>query len=152
VRPYRVRTTKADSQERERRSLEETTSSGNQRGSSTRAGRYDPGRTAIWRGSPRFEHAVSECVDVTSQSGPGYSGRQRSEISRLPGHFRNRSNSVERLDCSPPDGHTTQTRQLSRRTVEDAVRIQPPEGDSLRPDFATRPGGRNDRAERPTSF
>jgi hypothetical protein len=155
VRSYRARTTNPDAEDRTGRSLEETTSSKNQQGFTTGTGRYDPGSTAIWRGSPRFEDAVSECVDISSQSGSGGSPgarRQRSEISRLPGLFRVGSNSVKGLDCSTPDGHTTQTRQLSRRTVEDAVRIQPPEGNSLRRDIATRPGGRNDRAGRPTSF
>jgi len=46
----------------------------------------------------------------------------------------------------------TQAHQLSRRTVEDAIRIQFPERTRLRPDFATHPGGRNDRPARPTSF
>jgi len=46
----------------------------------------------------------------------------------------------------------TQTRQLSRRTVEDAVRIQPPERCSLRQHFAIHPGGQNDRAGIPSSM
>jgi hypothetical protein len=73
-------------------------------------------------------------------------------MSQLPGLFRIRSNSVERLDCPTSDDDTTQARQLFRRTVEDAVRIQPPEWASLGPDLATRSGGLNDRAGRPTSF
>jgi len=46
----------------------------------------------------------------------------------------------------------TQTGQLSRRTVEDVARIQPPEGSSHRLHLATRPGGWRDRAGRPASF
>src|SRR5882757_3363186 len=155
VRSHQTGTTDTDPEERTGRSLEETSGPRNQRGPTAGTGRYDPGRTAIWRGSPRFEDAVSECLDVSSQGGSGCSpgpGRQRPEISRLPGLFTVGSNSVERLDCSTPDGHTTQARQLSRRTVEDAVCIQPPEGNSLRTDLATREGRRNDRAGRPTSF
>ena len=155
MRPYRAGTTNTDSTERTGRGLEETPASRNQRGSAIGTGRYDPGCTAIWRGSPRFEDAVSECVDISSQSGPSCSpgsGRQRPEISRLPGLFRVGSNSVEGLDCSTSNGHTTQARQLSRRTVENAVRIQSPEGSRLRTNLATRPGGRNDRVGRPTSF
>jgi len=155
MRPYRAGTTNTNSQERTGRSLEETNGTRNQRGFATGTGRHDPRRTAIWRGSPRFEHAVSEWVDVSSRSSPGCSpgfGRQRPEMSRLPRLFRVESNSVRRLDCSTPDGHTTQARQLSRRTFEDAVCIQSPEGSRLRPDLATRPGRRNDRVGRPTSI
>jgi len=155
VRSYRSGTTNSDPEERTGRSPAEASSPRNRRGLATGIGGHDPRRTAVWRGSPRFEDAVSECLDVGSQGGPGCPsspGRQRPEISRLPGLFRVGSNSVERLDCSTQDGHTTQARQLSRRTVEDAVRIQPPEGKRLGPDLATRPGGRNDRAGRPTSF
>jgi hypothetical protein len=137
------------------RSLEEASGPRNQRGPATGTGRYDPRRTTIWRVSQRSEDAVSECLDIGSQGGSSYSPgsrRQRSEISRFPRLFRVGLQSVERLDCLTPDGHTTQARQLSRRTVEDAVCIQPPEGNSLRPDFATRPRRRNDRAGGPTSF
>jgi hypothetical protein len=56
------------------------------------------------------------------------------------------------MNCSTPDGHTTQARQLSRRTVEDWVCIQPPEWSSLTPDIATRPGERQNRVGRPTSI
>jgi len=139
----------------EGRSQTVTCSIRNKQGTLRRTGRYDPGCTAICRGSPLFEDAVGECLDVGRQSGPGCSlgpRRQLPEISRLPGLFRVRSNSVERLDCSTPDGHMTQARQLSRWTVEDAVCIQPPKGSRLKTDFATHPGGRNDRAGRPTSF
>jgi len=62
------------------------------------------------------------------------------------------SHSVERLDSSTPNGHMTQTRQLSQRAVEDAAWIQSPEGSGLRPDFAPSPGGLRDRAGRPASF
>jgi len=155
VRPYRVRATDTDSDEWMGRGQKETCSTRDGRGPSTRTGGYDPGCTTIWRGSPQFEDAVSECLDIASQSGPSCSTcseRQRSDVSRLPRHFRVGSISVERLDCSTSNGNTTQTRHLSRRTVQDAVRIQLPEENSLRTDLATCPGGRNDRAGRPTSF
>jgi len=116
MRPYSNRAINADSEERTGRSPEETSGPRNRRGDTTGVGRYDPGRTTIWRGSPRFEDVASQRLDSGSQSGSGHSqgsGRQRPEISRLPGLFRVRSNSVERLDCSTPNGHTTQTRQLS---------------------------------------
>jgi len=137
------------------RSPEDINGPRNQRGTSTGTGRHDPRLTAIRRGSLRFEDAVSECLDLGSQSSPGRplnSRGQRPEISRLPGIFRVGLNSVERLHCSSPDGYTTQARQLSRRTVKDAVCIQPLEGSSLKPDLATCPVGRNDRAGRHTSF
>jgi len=50
------------------------------------------------------------------------------------------------------NGHTTQDRQLSRQTPDDAVDIRPAEGSSLRKNFAACPGGRGDWAGRPTSF
>jgi hypothetical protein len=110
VRSYRTGTTNTDPEDRTGRSLEEACGPRNQRGPTTATGRHDPRRTTIWRGSPRFQDAVSECVDVSSQSGSGCSpdpGRQRPEISRLPGLFRVGSNSVEMLDRSTPDAHTT---------------------------------------------
>jgi hypothetical protein len=60
--------------------------------------------------------------------------------------------SVERRHVSTLDGHTAQAHPLCRRTVKDAVRIQPPEEGSLRSGLTTRPGGRHDRAGRPTSI
>jgi len=155
VRPYRAASVDTDSDERTRRSEEETRSTRDGWRPLTRTGRHDTGRTVIWRGIPQFEDAVSECLDVGSQDGPSCPPScrgQRPEISQFPGLFRVGSNSVEKLDCSTPDGRTTQTRQLSRRTVEDAIGIQPPEWSSVRPDFATRSGGWKDRAGRPTSF
>jgi len=155
VRSYRAGTTNTDSDDRTGRSQGETRSRRNRRGATAGTGGDEPGRMAIWRGSPQFEDAVGEHLDVGSQGSPGCSpgpGRLRPEIPRLPGLFRVGSNSVERLDCSTPDGNTTQTRQLSRRTGKDAVCIQSPESSSLGPDFTTRPGGRNNRAGRPTSF
>jgi hypothetical protein len=116
VRPNRARTTDAGTEQPAGRRLEENDSSRYQRGASARTGQYDPGRRTIWRGSPQCEDAVRECLDVSSQGGPGHSPgsrRQRLEISRLLRLFRVGSNSVERLDCSTPNGHTTQTRQLS---------------------------------------
>jgi hypothetical protein len=73
-------------------------------------GGHDPGHTAIWRGRPQFEDAVSERLDIGSQSDSGcYTGprRQRPEISLLPGRFRIGLNSVESLDCATQDGHMT---------------------------------------------
>jgi len=155
MQPYRVRTTDLDSDGQEGQSQTETHSTRNGREASTRTSGYDPGLTAIWRGRPQFDDAVSKLHDVSSQSGSGCgpcSRESRQEISRLPGLFRVRSNSVGRLHCSTPDGYTTQTLQLSRQAVEDAVCIQPPQGNSLEPDLATRPGGQNDWAGRPTSI
>jgi hypothetical protein len=150
-----VGTTNTDSCERTGQCKEVTSRTRNGQGTSTRTGRYDLGHTAIWRCSPRFEDSVSKCIDVSSQSGPSCSpgsGLQRPEISRLPGLFRIRSNSVERLDRSTLDGNMTQARQLSRRTVAAAIHVQSPERKILRPDFPTRPEGWNDRARRPTTF
>jgi len=108
MRPYQVRTTDADCDGRKGPSPTKTYSTRDERGPLTGTGGYNPGHTAIWRGSPQFEVAVSECLDTGSQGGPSRSsgsGRQRSEISRLPGHFRVGSNSVEKLDCPIPDGN-----------------------------------------------
>jgi hypothetical protein len=155
VRPYRVGAADTDSDERTGRSQEETRSTRDEGKPPTRTGGYELGRTAIWRASPQFKDAVSKCLNTGSQSsarGSPSSRGQTSEISPLPRHFWVGSNSVERLDCSTPDGNTTQAHQFSRRTVEDAVHIQPQQGSSLKPDLGTRPGGRNERAGRPTSF
>jgi len=98
---------------------------------------------------------VSECPILSGSGSPDSPPAVqvlRTEVFRLTGLFSVRSNSVESLDCSTLHGHMTQVRQVSRRTIEDAVRIQPPEGSSLRPDLATRLGGRNDGARRPTRF
>jgi len=155
VRPYGAGSVDTDSDERTGRSQDETCSTSDGWWPLTRTGGHDARPTAIWRGSPQFQDAVSECRNVGNQDGPSCSPSsrgQRPEISRFPGLFRVGSNSVERLDCSTPDSHITGARQLSRQTVEDAVRIQPPEGSSLRLDFATRLGGRNDRVGWPTNF
>ena len=155
VRSYRDGATNTDSDKWTGRSKEETRSCRDRRGATGGIGNNDTGCTTIWRGSPRFEDAVSQRPYPGSQSSSSCSpgpGGQRPQISRLPRLFRVRSNSVERMDCSTPDGYTTQARQLSWRTVEDAVRIQPPERSSLSPDLTTSPGGWNDRAGRPTSF
>ena len=72
VRSYRARTTNSDPEEWTGRSLEETSGPRNRRGSATGTGRHDLGRTAIWIGTPRFEDAVSECVDVSSPNGPRF--------------------------------------------------------------------------------
>jgi len=115
----------------------------------------DRGSTAIRRGSPRCDEAVSQCSyigSVGSSRSPSDSRRQRPEISRLPRRFRVGSNSVERLWCSTPDAHTQQAHQPSRRTVEDVVHFHSAEGHILRPDLATHLGWRNDWAGRPTSL
>ena len=71
VRPYRAGATHSDSDKRMGRSLKETYGTRNRQGHVTRTRRYDPGCTAIWRGSPQFEDAVSKCIDISSESGTG---------------------------------------------------------------------------------
>jgi len=124
VRSYRDGEPDTDSEDRMGRSQIEAYGTRNRRGSPTGASRHDQRCTRIWRGNLRFEDAVGQCIDVTSQTGTGCPRnhrRQRSEICQLPGHFRVRLYSVERLNCSTPDGHTKQARQISRWTVEDVV-------------------------------
>jgi len=136
-------------------SQEVTCSTRNGKRASTRIHGHDPRCTAIPRGSPQVEDAFSERLHIGSQGCSGCSpvpGRQRPEFSRLHRLCRVGSNSVERLDCSTPDGHTTKARHLSQQTVKDAVHIQLAERSCLRTHFATRSGERNDRAGRPTSF
>jgi len=126
MRPYPDGAPDPDSDKRIGRKQEETRSRRNGRRATTGTGCDNPGCTTIWRGSPQFEDVVSQCFDTGSQSGPGRppdSGGQRSEISRLPGRFRVGWNSVDKLDCSTSNDHTTHARQLSRRAVEDAVWI-----------------------------
>jgi len=113
----------------------------------------DMGRQTIGRKSPSCEDAARQCAILSSPGSPDSTPatqRQRTEVSGLPGRFRIRSRSVERLDSSDPNGHMTQSRQLSPRAVEDVVRIQSPQGSGLRPDFTTRPGRWRDKAGRPT--
>jgi len=146
---YRDGATDTNSDNRTGRSQEETRSHRKRRSTTEKTCTDDPVRTAIWKASPQFKDIVSECLDVGSEGGPSCSPgsrRQRPEISWHSGHFRVRSNKVERLDCSTPDGNTTQAHNLSRRIVEDAVPIPPLEGNRLMADLATRPGGRNDSA------
>jgi len=123
-------------------------------GPPTRAGWYDLGPLTVMRRSPSFKDActVRRILSSTGipDSPPATRGPRR-EVSRLAGLFRIRSESVDRQDCSTLDGHTTKAPQLSRRTVEAAVLIQPPEGSILSPDLATNTGWCNDRAGRPTS-
>jgi hypothetical protein len=38
-----------------------------EQGTSKGTGRYDPARTAFWRGSYQFKDAVSECLDIGGQ-------------------------------------------------------------------------------------
>ena len=111
VQSYRVGATNTDSDKQMGLSQEETRSSTNRRRITGRTGGNDPGPMTIWRGSPRCQDAVSQCFHPSSQSGSGCSpcpGRMRPEIARLTGLFRIGSNSVERLECTTLDGHTTQ--------------------------------------------
>ena len=129
--------------------------SGNRRRPTTTTGEYDTGCQTVGRRSPSLEDAVSECLIVAGPGSPcsqSATQRPRTEVSRLPRPFRYGLSSVERPDCSTPDGHTTQTRQFSRHTVEDVVCIQPPNGNRFGPDRATRPGGWGDRAGKLSSF
>jgi len=116
----------------------------------------DPGLSAIYGGSPCCEDAGSQCCFISSRSnsrGSHGSRGLRPEISPLPGRFRIGSHSlVELADGSTPDGHTTEACQPSQRTGQDAVCIQQSERHSLRPDLATRVGGRNNRTAKPISF
>jgi len=64
VRSYRNRDLDTDSDSRARRRQEEARGTRNGRGTPTGTGGHDPACTAIWTGSPRFEDAVSECIDV----------------------------------------------------------------------------------------
>ena len=133
-------------------SLVEACSSRNGRGTTGKVGINDPGCPAIWRRSPRIEDAFSKCTDVGCLGGSGCSPgsrRQRAESSQLPRHCRVRSKTVERLECSTPDGDKTQACQLSQRTVEDEICIYSPEGCSLRPHPATCAGQRQNMTGRP---
>jgi len=155
VRPLDVRPTTGNIEAAAGGSKEGSQDGRNGQRPTTGTGRHDTRRQTVGGGSRSFEDAVSQCALL---SGPGSSNsspatrRQRIVVSRLPGLFRIGSRSVEGLDSLTPHGHTTQTRQLSQRAVEDALRIQSLEGNSLRPDFATRQGWQRDWAGRPASF
>jgi len=149
MRSFDVRTTPGDIEQGTGGSQENSEDGSNRRRPTTGTGRHDTGCQTFDGRSPSFEDAVSLCTFLSgsdSPNSPPATRRPRTEVSQLPGLPRIRSSSVERLDCSTPDGHTTQTRHLSRQTVQDAVSIGLPEGSGLRPDFATSPGGRRDRA------
>jgi hypothetical protein len=84
MRPHQDGESDTHSEEQMGRSQTEACRSRNRRGSLTGASGHDQRRTRIWRGSLRVEDAVSECLDISSQRGPGCSpgsGRQRTEIS-----------------------------------------------------------------------
>jgi hypothetical protein len=67
VEPYTVIATNTDSDEHTGRGQDATPGTRGKRGSSTRTVGHDPGRRAIWWGSPQLEKAVSECLNVGSQ-------------------------------------------------------------------------------------
>jgi len=155
LRSFDIRATAGDIEAGVGRSQEDPENGGNRPGPTTGTGRYDTRRQTIGRWSPTIDDTVSQRAILSGNGSPDSTPairRPTTEVCRLPGLLRIRSNSVERLDCSTPDGHTMQTCQFPRQTVEDAVRILPPEGSSFRPDFATRPGGQGDRAGRPTTL
>jgi hypothetical protein len=155
VRPYQDRGANMDSDGRTRQASKEAHSSRDQQRAARGIGGHYQGCTAIVRGCLQFEDAVIECQDDGSQSGPSCSPAsrgQRLEVSRLPGLFRVGSNSYERMDCSTVVGNTTETRPLSRGTVEDTVRIQPPEMNHLGPNPTTGQEGSDNRARRPTNM
>ena len=149
LRSFNIRATAGDIEAGVGRLQEDPKNGGNGREPTTGPGPHDTRRHTMGRRSLSFEEAVSQRA-ILCGTGRPYSPpaiwRPRTEVSRLHRPFRIGSNSVERLDCSTTDGHTTQTRQFSRQTVNDAVRIQPPGGSSLRPDSATCPGRLGDRA------
>jgi len=154
VRPFDIRTTVEGIETRAGWSQVNSESGRNGQRALTGVGRYDVRRSTIRTGSPSCEDAVTQCSVLSSLGSPDSppaTGRPRTEDSWLPGLLRVTMNSVERLHCSTLDGYMTQALLLSWRTVEDQVCIQPPKGRSLWPDFATRPGGRNNRAGKPTS-
>jgi hypothetical protein len=69
VRLYRVGAVNPASDGRTGLSQEETCGTRNGREPSTRTGGHDAGRTVIWRKSPQFEDADSECLNTGGQSG-----------------------------------------------------------------------------------
>jgi len=152
---FNIRTTAADIDAGTGGSQENSEDGRHRRRHTTGTGCNDMGRQTVDRWSPSFEDAVSQCAIIIgsgSSNSPPATRRPRTEVSQLPGHFHIVSSSVERLHCSSPDSQTMQTREVPRRAVEDAVRIQSPEGSGSRPDFATRPAGRRDWARRPASL
>jgi len=121
--PLRVRSHWMEQQiqtsEDERRSVEETVAPGTTR-------TYKQELDDITRDARQSREEVRglrtqyECLDVSSQGGSGCSpgpGRQRPEISRLPGLFRIGSNSVERLiaHLRMVIRHSPQLRRNSRK-------------------------------------
>jgi len=64
VRLYPVRATDTDSDERTGRGQDVNRSTRDRRGPSARTGRHDPGRTAIWRGSPQLANALTLAARV----------------------------------------------------------------------------------------
>jgi len=116
VRSFNVPITVGDIEAGPGGSQENSESSGNRRRATTGVGRYDTGRATIGRRSPSFEDTVSECTILSSSGSPDTPpaiSRPRTEVSRLPRLFRIGSSSIERLDCSTPDGYMTQACQVS---------------------------------------
>jgi len=136
-------------------SQEDTRGPRDRRGCTGAISTDDLRHTAIRRGCPQFEDAVSHSSYVGSQGGTSCSPAsrgQRAEISWQPGLFCVGSNSVESLDCSTLNCDSGRTWQLSRRMIKDLVFIQSPEGTSLTPDLPTCLGDRRFKAGRPTSI
>jgi len=143
MRSCRLRDTIGDPPKRTGGSPTNPPDSGDRRRPEVGVGRHDQRRPRSQRGGPEFQDAVSECAILSrtgSPSSPPLTRRQRTEISRLPGLFRVRSNSVERLDCAIPDGYPPYTQQVSRRAGENEVCLPPPKRDRPAADIATRPG------------
>ena len=155
VRPLDVRTTIGHTEGGTGRRQESPQDSRNGQRPTTGTGWYDTGCQTMGGRSPNFDNAVGKCAILSGPSSPDSppaTQRPLTEVSRLPGLFRVRSSSVERLGCSAPDGHTTQACQLSRQAVEDVVCIQSLERGSHRSDLATHPGELRNWARKPASF
>jgi len=137
------------------RSQEEASLRRNIRRASGEAGQNDTGGTKFWWGGEQCVDGASQYPNPSCEGGSGCSSGKATrgpEFSRLARHFRVGSNPTEWLDCTPQDGNAVQPWKLSQWTFEDALRMQPPEGCSLGPVFATCPGWQNNWAERPTSI
>jgi hypothetical protein len=91
LRPYDVRTTDPAVEERPRRVSENPPDGGDRRRPAARIGRHDQGRQRCQCGGRKFEDSVSQCAILSrmgSPNTPPATGREKTEVSRLPGHFR----------------------------------------------------------------